>query len=249
MRKLLLFTVTFFVALGVNAAFGYSFTEDFEKGFYWKSFPVKFDIVESNAQEEDRLEGYLTVAIREWEDESGYDIWEQVYSGTPNIIRWTDDITGETGFPSESTLGVTIRHNVGTFFERVEIVLNRNIPDLVNNRSNLLYQTILHEMGHTVGLGHTSDGAVMYASLGRFNHLYSDDIQGMRAVIEETLWRQDTGYVSDQAFTTVQTPGCGNVGSDAASSGMAFGHILSLLFGLLVVYLPIGWIKRKLLPL
>ncbi|MCK5884026.1 MAG: matrixin family metalloprotease [Bacteriovoracaceae bacterium] len=249
MRKLLLFTITFFVALGSNAVFGYSFTEDFDKGFYWKSFPVEFDVVESNNLEEGRLEGFLSVAIQEWEDETGHDIWEQVYGGTKNVIRWTDDITGETGFSAASTLGVTIRHNVGTFFERVEIVLNRRIPELVSNRGNLLYQTILHEMGHTVGLGHTNEGGIMQASLGSFNQLYADDIEGMKAVMDESLWRQDTGYISDQAFTTVKSSGCGGVGSDAASNGAGMGYLISLAFGLLAVYLPIRVLRWKLLPL
>ncbi len=249
MKKLLLFTITFFIALGVNAAFGYSFTEDFDKGFYWKSFPVSIDISENNAAEEDRLEGYLTVAIKEWEDGTGYDIWEQVYGGTRNVIRWTDDITAETGFPSATTLGVTIRYNVGTFFERIEILLNKNIPDLVNNKSNLLYQTILHEMGHTVGLGHSDQGSVMYATLGRYNQLYNDDIEGMRAVVEETLWRQDTNYVSDDAYTTVQSPSCGGGSTSAGSTGLGFGYIISLLFGILSIYLPLNIVVRKLFPL
>lgn len=247
MRKLLLFTITFFIALGVNAAFGYSFTEDFEKGFYWKSFPVNFDIQESDSSEEDRLEGYLTVVIKDWEDETGYDIWTQVYSGTQNVIRWTSDITGETGYPSATTLGVTVRYNVGTFFERVEILLNKSLPDLVSNKNNILHQTILHEMGHTVGLGHSDQSGIMYPTLGRYNQLYTDDIEGMKAVIEESFWRQDVGYVSDDAYTTVQSPNCGN--TSAASNGAALGYIVSLIFGILGTYLPISVIARKLFPI
>lgn len=48
-----------------------------------------------------------------------------------------------------------------------------------------LWSTILHEMGHAAGLGHTQDGsAVMYASLKAGTQkrtLADDDVQGLRA--------------------------------------------------------------------
>lgn len=247
MKKLDLLIITFLL-LFASSSFSYEFTEDFTRGFYWASLPVKIKVQESDYSEKQRLESFLELSFEAWEDATSREIWEVEYSDdTQNVIRWTDDLYGETGYPESSTLAVTIRYNYGTYISRVEIVLNKNFPGLTENTGNRLYQTILHEVGHTVGLGHTSEGAIMNPIIGSYNMLYSDDIEGMIAVIDKTIERQTTGYVSPEAATT--TGGCTPAGfSDGGSIKSSNSFLASLLAGLLIIVLPFWAISRKLLP-
>lgn len=230
----------------------YSFTEDFARGIYWKDFPVSMRVDESDANERDRLEGFLLVAIDQWQEDQAITLWDIDYgNASKNIIRWSSKFQAETGYPESSTLGVTVRYNRGTYFERVEIILNNKIADLVSNKGNLLAQTVAHELAHTLGLGHTEDDGLMYPIIGAFNLPHADDLEGLKAVVDETIHRQDTNYVAPGTQTSVsQNPlGCGGTGSsDAASQGGNF--FFSLLLGGFPLFLAYGCRRLigKLLP-
>lgn len=248
MKKLDL-SIIIFMLFFTSSALSYEFTEDFSRGFYWASLPVQIKVQESDYSEKQRLEGFLELSFDTWEDSTSKEIWEVDYSNsTQNVIRWTENLYQETGYPESSTLAVTIRYNSGTYISRVEILLNKNFPGLDENVGNRLYQTVLHEVGHTVGLGHTNEGAIMNPIIGSYNMLYNDDIQGMIAVIDKTEERQSTGYVSPEA-STVNAGGCTPAGfSDGGSIKSSNNFLFSLLAGLLVIVLPFWAISRKLLP-
>lgn len=240
--KLILFILSLMGPLfGARA---YTFTEDFIRGFYWKSFPVSIRVAESDHTEQDRLEGYLQVAMEEWQSDLSVVVWELDYGNSSgNVLRWSDNFAQETGFAEDSTLGVTIRHNRGTYFEKVEIILNRKIAELVQNKGNLLAQTITHELAHTIGLGHTNESGIMYPLIGSFNLPHQDDLEGLQAVVQETLKRQDEGYVAPGSVTSNQAFGCAGSGnSDAASLGGSF--FLSLFLGAFPLAL-FGLIRRR----
>lgn len=228
----------------------FTYTEDFAKGFYWKSFPVSIKVVESDHNEQDRLEGFLQVAIDQWQQDQDVVLWELDYgTASANTLRWSDRFAAETGFPEDSTLGVTIRYNRGSYFERVEIILNKKIATLVANKGNLLGQTVSHELAHTLGLGHTEESGLMYPLIGAFNEPNTDDVEGLRAVVKETIRRQDTNYVVPGTLTSTKTLGCAGTGNTDAAS-MGGGFLLSLFLGFMPLALMVSIRQKigKLLP-
>lgn len=228
----------------------YTFTSDFKNGFYWQSFPIKMTKFAPIASDSAMLEQLANDAVAEWESVIGKDIWEMSavqnssnYSG--NYIRWSDNFGAETGYDPSRTLAITIRYNQGTFLQQTVIILNGSIAYLRQNWGNTLRTTILHEVGHTIGLDHSGDSsAVMAASLSTATHLQSDDIQGANAVIDETLRRQSIGYVSPLASGEKKSAACGSVEDISKSAGGSGGAMANFLGSLMVGMMMIAIIGR-----
>lgn len=191
--------------LGQNI-WSYSFTGDFNAGIYWSSYPVTATVFGANESEGQVLQQFIDRAVGEWEDQVGRELWS--FGNTPlvgggafgNAVRWSNSFAAETGFNPTTTLAVTVRYRLGTHFSRFEIILNGENTALRNNSANILYQVILHELGHVIGLDHSEfTDAVMYASLQGNNSLSSDDSAGANAAVNETLRRQEVGFVSELA--------------------------------------------------
>jgi hypothetical protein len=208
--------------------YGYAFTSDFNKGFYWKSFPVHMQRFATNSYDGSNLQNLVDQATSDWESVVGKNLWNidnvvvtQNYSG--NFIRWSENFGSETGYDPSTTLAITIRYNRGTFFESVVIILNGSIAYLRQNIGNTLRTTILHEIGHTIGLDHTTiAGAIMYPTVSSNYTLQADDVQGMNALVDETLRRQEVGYVSPYAASSSTKNGfaaCGTVDDISRKSG------------------------------
>ncbi len=233
---IVVFLLHFTLAFSANA---YTFTDDFDRGFYWASYPITMNKFVLKSEDGVVLSSIVDECESEWEGVVGMPIWNippnAITSGTygGNSIRWADDFAAETGFDVDSTLAVTVRHRVGTYFTRTEIILNGEKGNLRTNQSKLR-QVILHEMGHTLGLGHTTEYGVMQATLNvAISELSDDDIEGGIAVVEETLWRQDNNYVSP--YAREEGGSCGTISMDTSSGGGPGSFMLSFGLGLIAI--------------
>lgn len=248
-----LMAVLFFL-ITLSNAHSYTFTDDFKKGFYWESFPIKMTRFAVDQTDAYYLQALVDQSVDEWESAIGQDIWsvspvERSDQVSGNFIKWSENFGEETGYDPSRTLAITIRYNKGTFFEKTVIILNGKMATLRQNSMGNLKTTLLHEIGHTIGLDHSEmRGALMYASLGQTSFLTSDDREGALAAIGEHLKRQETGYISPYSTSEEKGMACGSVIDIAKSGGSGGGgsnFIGSLLFGVLSALILTRTKKRK----
>ncbi|MFW5887226.1 MAG: matrixin family metalloprotease [Bacteriovoracia bacterium] len=201
--------------LPISGAHSYEFTNDFNNGKFWPSFPITLKVLAANEQEKQFTQNALVDAIDEWETAVGgvvKDIW-QLDEKSINVVRWSDNFSYETGYDNLSTLGVAVRHSEGPFYVKTEIVLNASNAQLKSN-PELLYKVILHELGHVIGLGHSHNSwSIMYDSVGHQDALSEDDIYGAIEVLELNVQRsKETPYRAAQLKQTApQMVGCGTL--------------------------------------
>ena len=223
--------------------FAWSFTEDFNRGYYWRSFPFSFEKFVTNSSDGPLLAQLTEQAQQEWENAVGKEIWSttpgyNVGGASGNHIRWSNNFAAETGYDPNTTLAVTIRYSSGTYFNQVVIVLNGENNALRSNSQGMLKKTILHELGHTIGLDHSQQYSIMGASVSSVSALTWDDSQGANAAIDEHLYRQQIGYSAPLSESGNETfAACGSVAltqGDDDDFGGRFGFVLTLLLGVIL---------------
>jgi Matrixin len=234
-KWILLFFIT-------TSAWGYQLTQDFKNGFYWASLPVRFIVVEKDPNRKAILDELSSAAINQWENQTGLSLWDLSSTGTSNIIRWSTNFAAETRMDPQSVLAVAIRYTNGPYFAKSEIVINGshnafNTPYENINKMNI-GTTLVHELGHTIGLDHSENMlAVMAPSLQYpYNGLHSDDLNGMSDAHAQTEYRQLTRYVSPLAYTKLENSNqplsCGTTAT--SSSQLNLQGLFSLGLGLLI---------------
>lgn len=243
-RWFLIFSITI-------PAWGYNLTQDFINGFYWASLPISFMVVEKDPSRRELLNNLAESAIRQWEKNTGFSLWDLSNNSSANIIRWSTNFAQETKMDPNSVLAVAIRYTNGPYFAKSEIIINGshsafNSPYSAINNTNI-GTTLVHELGHTIGLDHSENMmAVMAPTLQYpYNGLQPDDLDGMKEAYEKTEERQVTRYVSPLAYTKVSQTGqalsCGTT-IPVQSSGSS---MLSLGLGLLIPFVRkvLRWFK------
>jgi hypothetical protein len=249
-------SLLFFLTMNLQA---YQFTEDFNLGVYWSRLPITVVKVAANAAEGDQLDSVLLQAEQEWESVVGVEIWDNSqdhYIGSApsgNVIRWSDNFGADTGFSPDTTLAVTIRYRIGTFFDRFEIVLNGENESLRSNSGGILYQTMIHELGHVLGIGHAERApAVMEASLQGYNSLQEDDQDAISAIYDETIFRQDTGFVSalaQEQSDSTNALSCATISLSQGPPGGPKSGPLTLFAGILMTLITLKLINGKEVPI
>jgi hypothetical protein len=236
-------------------AWGYNLTQDFVNGFYWASLPVNIIVSESDATRKALITQVAQNAIGEWEQRTGAALWDLTNSGTSNIIRWSTNFAKETHMDASSVLAVAIRYTNGPYFAKTEIIINGNHNSFNTGSSYYdkmnLNTTLVHELGHTIGLDHSENMTAVMAPTLQFpyNGLQSDDIHGMEDALGQTENRQVTRYVSPLAYSSEgessQPLSCGTTGP--ASAATAGNGMLSLGLGMLIGFVRkiIGWFKSR----
>jgi len=244
----------------------YSFTEDFNQGFYWRSFPIEMDRFVTEEKDFSLMEQLSIAAKQAWEAIGQYEIWnysgdvKNEIPGNVNLIRWSDNFEQETGFDGSVTLAIAIRYSEGPYFAKTEIILNGNNANLRNNSNNDLYKTILHELGHTIGLGHSEQFSIMQPFIGPNDLLTDDDQTAFSSLVGETLYRQSIGFTSsftndnqDLSDTRDNFVSCGTI-SPHTSGGPGAGmfklqSLASLIIGLILskIFLLQNLLLRKII--
>lgn len=222
-------------------AWGYKLTQDFVNGFYWQRLPINITIVESDPSLKQKLEFLSRSAVQDWENSSGLNLWDTSSAATSNIIRWSRNFAAETKMDPASVLAVAIRYTNGPYFAKTEIIINGN--HIYNQQNNYLLTTITHELGHTMGLDHSDFGdAVMAPSLQlNSSGVRQDDVRGVDDAVSQTVFRQETGYVSPLAYDEEETSSsplsCGTVAVSTTASST--NGLFSLGAGILI-----GFVRR-----
>jgi hypothetical protein len=252
--------LVFFTLIAFRAK-SYEVTIDFKEGMYWTILPIKmYRYVLDSSMAED-LKNATEVSEDDWESNVGQDLWEfvgdvGVRSGgmLVNNIRWSDNFGNETGYDPSTTLAITIRFNNGSIFTKTEVILNGNHNNLRNNIGGMLLNTVMHELGHTIGLDHTNQYAIMAPYSNDLRALQYDDIEGGKYVYKVNASRQSSGYseyLSNKKRGGIDQIGaCGSIDITSGGDESNVSFMSSLFLGLLATF---GWLlftasfsKRKL---
>jgi hypothetical protein len=230
----------FFISL---PAWSYRFTIDFSNGFYWASLPISITVMDTDPVRKSTLERLSQNAINEWEQKTGLTLWSyqssQSNPSSSNIIRWSENFAVETKMDPISVLAVAIRHTVGPYFARTEIVINGS--HYLNRDLNHLRTTLTHELGHTMGLDHSEvSQAIMAPTLQvPYQGLHRDDVEGMISVNIESQHRQLTGYISPLAYEkkiSSQPLSCATSALVVSSGSSRASGALSIVLGMLISF-------------
>lgn len=181
-----------FVALLAGSAGAYTLS-----GFYHKSHSALFHVVPYNEADPATLQSYADLVadgLSVWNNLADFTYLYQVDSSDPcdftnEVFGWKfSDTNCEDGWGS-GTMAVsrTRYYESGSVFD-TGIIVNSNFDySLPDNREKFL-TTISHELGHSLGLGHSSDPAsLMYYQFHPVTTPQEDDINGLLELYGATV--------------------------------------------------------------
>lgn len=256
----LLPVITTFLGLFLqHHSLAYQFTDDLQKGSFWRTFPIALKLqIAATDSRRDVTETALIEAIDEWQRHSEIQLWDYQDANsnpkTSNVVRWSNNFQKETGYSAYSTMAITIRYSTPPLLQRTEIIINGEYPGL--NDQDDLKRILIHELGHTIGLDHSAEfGSMMYSTLALGGNgprvLAEDDIEGLTHVMAYHAEKQSQPIQLEQnragstnALDSIAS--CGQNNQDVSSfspamNGKNYNTFLVWLFSLaLGLFLPLG---------
>lgn len=161
-------------------------------GARWREQPVRFNVnYEFSPYSPDRLDAILMSAFEVWNSVATSTLRLEIGDATTaNSEDFLSARTNETAIVFDPNFATTIGAdstvlavgtaiNVGDRYTQGFIVINAFARG-VGTDTERLRVILAHEIGHAVGLGHTSDeAALMYPYAQRISQLGQDDVSGI----------------------------------------------------------------------
>ncbi|MFG6621393.1 DUF4214 domain-containing protein [Sulfitobacter sp. 1A05707] len=144
---------------------------------YWSFATVQGDIVNFSASISGGAQrDVIRQAFQMWEDVANIDFVEVADNRDVDIRLGYEDIDGPGG-----TLGLAYYGYIGTGFVEAEIGFDR--ADIGRQTIDQFFETAIHEIGHTIGLGHSdAPNSIMLPRSYTGPVLSSGDIAGIQEI-------------------------------------------------------------------
>jgi len=243
MKKLLILGLTLTLTSSVSA---YTLNTVAESGARWRSFPVSMKLNPTNSGLTDaEVQRVISSAMGKWNTGTAIDMLDvssvdhSVTSATGMNMDGVNSITfsksfreDSNGFDPDVTVAVGGQYGDGDTMVDAFIIFNAESvvwsTDKVNNANRSIsygddLETIaLHELGHVLGLGHTTvSGAVMNATRTSktVRELSQDDIEGGQYLANSGA----SGSGNSSSSNASKTAGCGSISNNTGNSGSNIG--------------------------
>jgi hypothetical protein len=173
-----------FVALVAGSAGAYTLS-----GFYHKSHSALFHAVPYNEGDASALQSYADLMVdglSVWNDLADFTYLYQADASDPcdfdnGIFGWkfSDTNCGDEWGSGTMAVSRTRYYESGPVFD-TGIIINDDFDYSLPANSEKFLTTISHELGHSLGLGHSSDPAsLMYYQFHKVTTPQEDDINGL----------------------------------------------------------------------
>ena len=256
MKKSLILAIALTLTSNVYA---YTLNGVAETGARWKSFPINMKLNPTNAGISDaEVQRVITSAMNKWNTGTGKDILDISavdYSVTAatgmdkdgvNSITFSANFREDSnGFDPDVTVAVGGQYGDGDTMTDAFIVFNSEsvawATDKETSPNRLIYhddlETIaLHELGHVIGLGHTTvAGAAMNPSrtTKTLRTLSTDDTDGASYLIGSGATGAGNG--GSESASASKTAGCGSISNSSTNNSNIGGLTAMMLLPLAVL--------------